>query len=420
MIVVPTGNADHDWDALATDHGNPGGYLNYLTTTHDRPLIDPAPAALALTVGGTAGRPISRPGLREQRLGTGSDPSALTRCGPGQAGAVKPELVADAGTLVAVDGRPSARRVVAQRVLARGPSELFAFRHGTSFAAPAVTHALARVRHQHPDISPELARALVLQSAEDVSLDDELPPLKPAAAERRKLPILGYGKARPTLAALSSDERVVLVDERPLPVDSITIYTVPLPSVFFESGRGPRTIDLAMAFSPGTRHGRLDYLGSRLYPFLFHGVDIVVLRRILGEATLDDLAEAQPDEDVEDNAADNDAEPVSEPRTLTDLSPFRIGLWPSSPQIGPSANIVGRWRRYQALNAERGDIAHLVVRSVSRWSEKGVEDPFAVALAVGYEGGQKALQLHTEIEARLDAMVELPVELRVGGRSAPR
>ena len=56
-------------------------------------------------------------------------------------------------------------------------------------------------------------------------------------------------------------------------------------------------------------------------------------------------------------------------------------------------------------------VAHLAIRSTSRWSPKGTEDPFAVALALGHN--RSDVDLHAELRARIDLEVDDDVEVEL-------
>ena len=141
-------------------------------------LIDPATSALSLTVGSIARREdpsMYSPGTQLAASAIGC-PSPFTRCGPGVAGAVKPEVVASGGNfaLDSLMGAPSWRRNDPQlgeptlnRDFATG--RLLRAVCGTSFAAAQVTHIAARMeaalRNEFQTApSQNLVRALLVSS----------------------------------------------------------------------------------------------------------------------------------------------------------------------------------------------------------------------------------------------------------------
>ncbi|MDA8067421.1 MAG: S8 family peptidase [Actinomycetota bacterium] len=381
VVVVPTGNI-HPRDYVSNDQQGADEYAARLATSPLSVLIDPAPAALAITVGGigqTAGIP-----LGERILGVADAPSAITRRGPGVARAIKPELVAPSGTMAWNPTLGFVVRSQLKRILcSHDPTALFRRDIGTSFAAPAVSRVAAAVRAENPTVkSAALTRALVLQSAAPVRLSQtKLPPGQPAEVARHARNLVGHGSPRLDAAIGSSTGRVVLVAEGALPVDFVVLYSVPLPQSFFETG-GTRRITLGVSFDPLTRYRRLDYMGSRIYPYLFHG------------ATADAIAGALLQAD--DQALQG---------SLGGLRKFRLALDPSSTASSDSANIYGIWERKTRMDPARGDAAILALRSSRRWAPENTQDRIGVALAVEHEG--RDVDLHAELTAR----VQLPVEV---------
>ena len=150
LCVVATGNYHGD-DAGPGDWR--AEYPKYLTSP-GASLLDPAPALNAVTVGSIARHERNEhwpddPGyLPVARIG---QPSPFTRHGPSVNGAVKPDLV-DYGGNVAVGARGGNRLTLGRQ----GVGELsisrdfatgrpFAEDSGTSFAAPRVANAAARI-----------------------------------------------------------------------------------------------------------------------------------------------------------------------------------------------------------------------------------------------------------------------------------
>lgn len=251
VIIVPTGNS-HPSDYTSNDAPGATGYVSGVCQSPAAALTDPASAALALTVGGT-GQSAGLPKVGEIVLGQDDQPSAITRCGPGVARGIKPELVERSGTMA---WSPSMGFVERPRQLARilcsnDPTEIFRHDIGTSFAAPAIARVATAVRSENPGVgSSALTRALVLQSASPVNLDRKsLPPGPKAAAARHERSLVGHGAPRLGFAIGSTASRVVLIAEGTLPVDFVVLYNVPLPASFFSRG-GTRRITLGLGLRP--------------------------------------------------------------------------------------------------------------------------------------------------------------------------
>ncbi|MGH3903037.1 MAG: S8 family peptidase, partial [Pseudonocardiaceae bacterium] len=177
-------------------------------------LLDPAPAALALTVGALCtdsgqGAVPGRENIDRQPLGIAGHPSPATRTGPGAMHMIKPELCAPGGGFSYDHGM---NRLVemdpAVHVLGASgsrPDRLLATSVGTSFAAPLVTHAALRVLSAYPALSSSGVRALLLASAEPT------PPVvesdSDAATRKQQARLTGYGRVSAERAEASDDHR---------------------------------------------------------------------------------------------------------------------------------------------------------------------------------------------------------------------
>jgi len=396
VLVVPTGNVEDPREYMLEGPSARADYVRAALASDATTLLDPAPAALALTVGGLgAGGSLK---LGEYPLGIADAPSANTRRGPGIARGIKPELAAPAGTVSTSDDLGFRDRDPLKLVvLSHQPDELFTRAKGTSFAAPVIARVATAVQAQYPDASSPLIRALVLQASAATAFDEAL---LPAGTEterlRSRVHMVGHGTPTVDGARFSRADRVVLVAEGVLEVDKVVLYEFPVPTSVLETG-GLRTIDLAVCFDPLTQYRRKDYIGSRLFPYVFFGQTVESIKAVLAEADIAEL-EAE-DEEV--------AEPVS--GTLGSLKPLTFR--PSTAMSSDSANIMMRWKRSHRLDAALPPVAHLAIRSSSRWSSPGTKDPFAVALALGHN--RSDIDLHAELRARIDLEVELDVEVEL-------
>jgi hypothetical protein len=396
VLIVPTGNVEDPREYVPVGPDARVDFVRAALASDATTLLDPAPAALALTVGGLGADGSLK--LGEYPLGIADAPSANTRRGPGIARGIKPELAAPAGTVSTSDhlGFPD-RNPLKLVVLSHEPDELFTRARGTSFAAPVIARVATAVQAQYPDASSPLIRALVLQASAAVPFDEALLPAGTEATRlRSRVHMVGHGTPTVDRARFSRGDRVVLVAEGTLEVDKVVLYEFPLPASFFETG-GLRTIDLAVCFDPLTRYRRKHYTGSRLFPYVFLGQTVESIKAVLAEVDVEEL-EAEGEED---------AEPAS--GKLASLNPLTFR--PSTAMSSDSANILMRWKRSQRLEAALPPVAHLAIRSSSRWSPPGTEDPFAVALALGHN--RSDVDLHAELRARLKIEVELDVEVEV-------
>lgn len=260
LFVIPTGN-------FAGDELNPvdwrSEYPAYLNN-QQAPLLDPAPALNALTVGSLARYDQDRRSAQypddpsHQPVARTDQPSPFTRAGPSVNGAIKPDLV-DYGGNYSVDVRGghisalSVGELSTSRDFAAG--RLFAQDAGTSFAAPHVAHAAARIMAELPEASPDLCRALLVahacspEACAGLFADD-------ADALRN---IVGYGLVDRSALYRSFENCVTLWAEGTIHNHRHHFYEVPIPEEFWHGGRRSRQLTVALAYRPPMRTTRIDY-----------------------------------------------------------------------------------------------------------------------------------------------------------------
>ena len=242
-------------------------------------LIDPATSALSLTVGAVARR--EDPSMWYLSAGTQlaasavGCPSPFTRCGPGVADAVKPEVVASGGNygLNSIAGSVHWRKNdpnLAEPTLNRDfASRLLRAVCGTSLAAAQVTHVAARMeaalRNQfHAAPSQNLVRALLVSSARQHDNVREY------LDKAELLNTIGYGE--PTVEyCWSTPNRISLIAEDTVQYRNFHVYSLVLPEDFLHKP-GRRSISVALAYDPPTRLSRRDYLATWMWLEVFGGL----------------------------------------------------------------------------------------------------------------------------------------------------
>jgi hypothetical protein len=253
-------------------------YPDYLVTAENR-IVDPATAAIALTVGSLAhanGLPTDGSGGAELRAVAAPNlPTPVTRSGPGPNKSIKPDLV-DFGGTVLFDGMTqqivSGDHYASAGMLTLRPDYLgglLTSSTGTSMAAPRIAYKAGLLLRAMPTASANMIRALLALSASAPA--EALQCLHRFGAEGQRA-CLGYGI--PDIArALDSEERrvIFIADREELATDQFALYRVPLPKEF-QSTKGKRHIRVSMAFDPPVRHTRLEYLGLRLNYHLIRGM----------------------------------------------------------------------------------------------------------------------------------------------------
>jgi hypothetical protein len=280
VVIVTAGNA-------AGDHRAPWGaqaenitqrYPNYLIAPGNR-IVDPAPAALALTVGSLAhanGLPTENiAGAELRAIASLNQPTPITRSGPGTNDAIKPDLVDYGGTCL-FDGMgpriATGNNYASAGMLTLRPdylAGLLTSATGTSMAAPRIAYKAAVLLRAMPAASANLIRSLLALSA---SVPAEATECLKGLGNGAVLACCGYGV--PDLArALSSEERrvILVADHQILATDQFALFRIPLPKDF-QTTKGKRLIRVSLAFDPPVRHTRLEYLGLRLNYHLIRGI----------------------------------------------------------------------------------------------------------------------------------------------------
>ena len=243
-------------------------------------LIDPATSALSLTVGAVARR--EDPSMLSLSAGTQlaasavGCPSPFTRCGPGVAGAVKPEVVAPGGNygLDSIAGRLHWRRDdpnLGEPTLNRDfvSGRLLRAVCGTNFAAAHVTHVAARMEAALKNDfetapSQNLVRALL------VSSDRPNDNVSKYVDKGDLLNTVGYGQPNVEYC-WSTPNRVSLVAEDIVGYRTFHVYSLVVPEDFLQEP-GRRSISVALAYDPPTRLSRRDYIATAMWLDVFGGL----------------------------------------------------------------------------------------------------------------------------------------------------
>ena len=167
LLVVSAGNLY--FDELAPQAQLLPRWPAYLTDPGFE-IVDPAQAALAITVGATSRHDAgSIGGSHRMIVAAAGGPAPFTRHGPGVLQAIKPEVTADGGNWV-FDRRANApapdHAVEVISTSNRYPGELFAANLGTSVAAGQIAHIAGLLETAYPELDPLTWRALLLQGAD--------------------------------------------------------------------------------------------------------------------------------------------------------------------------------------------------------------------------------------------------------------
>jgi subtilisin family serine protease len=308
VLVISAGNAKIDPPQVHRSDEFQGAVRDLLLS-NTNPIIDPAYAALGLTVGSIAREDIPflalAPGQQPQRRSTlvaspANSPSPFTRTGhitssgSGLQRIIKPELVGYGGNY-AVNTFGTGWDIKDLRLAE--PSLNFNFQGtrllsmmcGTSQAAPYVTHVAALVeaqlRQRGVKFSANLIRALTVHSASVPQKTQEWLGLNqgysPTDAELRQLRSMGYGLPDPIRACYSQDNRAVLTTEDSVGEGNYHLYELEIPDTFLEL-EGRRKIKVTLVYNPPTRGTRKEHIGRTMWFQLYRRTTETQIRQAMG------------------------------------------------------------------------------------------------------------------------------------------
>lgn len=279
----------------------------YEQNISDFKIIDPASAALAITVGSIAHEvaPFENyPGDLHFAPAKFNHPSPFTCAGPGFKGMIKPELVEYGGNLIT--NRISRANNLSAKILSLNKNfvtdgRLFNSDIGTSMACPKVAHQLALLINKYPDKSNNMIKALLLSSAK---IPAECPPafngITKNSSDKDRMPLLNlYGFGLPSLneALESENDKVLLIRENRIGLNKIHLYRIELPETLF-AVRGKRIISVTLIFDPPVNKNRIEYLACSMGFTLFKNTSIETISSAYQQIRVE---ENQNLEDVEEN-----------------------------------------------------------------------------------------------------------------------
>lgn len=254
-----------DLDALARDHdaifiisaGNLHPHVKYpdpaklpphpeYLLEDGRTVLQPAEALNALTVGSISTANDPYPASPAVRGAAGKrSASPFTRCGALR-NVLKPDLVEEGGDL-AIDPQlgwsppnPGLRIPTTGPEFAHG--KLFTYTEGTSFAAPKVTHLVARILGSMPDAPANLVRALLVNSA-------SFPEGAQSYPKERAMKLCGFGVPDLDRTLYCTDRRATLYFAGEIAIDAVLLFDIPVPPEL-SSSKGRKRITVTVAYDP--------------------------------------------------------------------------------------------------------------------------------------------------------------------------
>ena len=378
QTLIPSAQILADWPRYLIDAGHQ--------------ILDPAQAAIALTVGAVVdGDGLSTPSagtsLGRSAVAAAPGPAPYTRHGPGVRDAIKPELVAQGGNWVFDQGTGALISDEAVEIVstsARFPDALFGTSVGTSLAAPEVTHLAGLTQSVYPSLSANALRALLAQSAIHETPLAERFSVFGGAEESTLHALCGYGTPNLERAATSTDNRVVLYSEDEVRPDAFHVYRLPMTECF-TTVPGPRSLTVALAFDPPVRHRRFDYLAYQMDFLVVRGIEL---------ADLFEIAAAG----IEDPEAGK-------------LGEYEVKLRPTRTTRSRGTLQVGRLCVSQRPHKKFHDDWYIVVRSLNKWMKTDAPpQPYALTATLEVERGEHLYaeiqaEVRLELEARLQATI---------------
>lgn len=288
VIVVPTGNAGVNAISgrISSGHHVEADYPTYLDSPEHR-LAEPAPAALAITVGSIAHSDgVAELGGRRfswKAIASLKNLSPFSRTGPGVGANSKrqnkPDVVHYGGNFAmndtgqVVSNEPGVS--VVSTALNSSTGKMFKACNGTSFAAPVVARIAADIQHAYPDASANLIRALLAVGAR---IPD---PAVNTTNLVRRAARFGLGLPDAIRSIESGMRRSTMTYDGSMPVDTVRIHPVPIPEVFRRGSGGSRSISVALAFDPPVKRQRREYLAAVMQVDLYRNVTIDELEEVL-------------------------------------------------------------------------------------------------------------------------------------------
>lgn len=407
VFVVSTGNFKyencHDYKKLKE------AYPSYFYKMKECRLIEPANSVTSITVGAISisDEIINSPeSLSRIHVSGRNHLSSITRIGPGVMNAIKPDFVAYGGDrAVEIDYsgryRPINNIGLSKLLFGNDNEGLFTWSVGTSFAAPYISHILARILAKYPDISSNLLRTIIASSANipteirdqlySVVEDEET--LGKEFLYRNKNnynKILhystGYGYPEMDKCLESFENRVVLVadmksDHDKIKPDNMHIFEVPLPQEF-RRAVGKKKVIISLAFNPPVRNTRLDYIG------------VSMDYRLIKGTSMEDVVNAYESQKGKD-----------EPFTIDKKYECSLEPGTSLRGVGTLQRSVYEFSRDSNFNEH--DKLFLVVNSKMNWSD----EPQEYAVVAVLESDDEDLKLYNIIKERIEQSITTRIRI---------
>ena len=407
VFVVSTGNFQYE---SCNDYNNiKETYPNYLYKTKESKIIEPANSASSITVGAisVSDEIINSPErLTKINVTKRNDISSITRIGPGVMNAIKPDFIAyggDRGIEIDFSERyKPTNNIGLSKLLFNNDNEgLFTWDIGTSFAAPYISHILARILNRYPDASNNLLRCIIASSANipeetaqqvrnvvdnETELEKEFIYQNKNNYNKALYYSIGYGFPNIDKCLESFENRVVLIadmksDNNKINPDNMHIFEVPLPEEFRQAA-GKKRVIISLAFNPPVRNTRLDYIGVSMDYRLIKGVS---MEEVIG------AYESQKGKD----------EPLSIEKK------YECSLEPGSNLRGAGTLQKSIYEFSRDTNFNNNDNLYLVVNSKMNWSNQ----PQKYAVVAVLESEDDELRIYNKVKERIEQTITTRIRI---------
>lgn len=385
IFVISTGNLSMLQLRTYFQDSQPQPYPDYFVDD-DAKLLDPAQAALALTVGALSpGTLIVGPTGSASAIAGRNQPAPFTRCGPGVNREIKPELVDFGGNYAYDSGGGFVRANPGTNVMMASHQLTPAIAHdsGTSFAAPRVTYKLAMIladleSMDLTEISASLLKALIINSSDYASLGGEHRDFINAmdAVRQKHWPyVVGYGIPNHDRATSSDPYSVLLVFNGELKPDTVAYFDIPVPADLAHATGGTKRLTITVVHTPEVQRWGLErYLATTLKWRVFRGdVDREEIIKSMSVEDADDLLENQPERPGE--------------------LPGKLGIRLRS--RGTIQHDVIEWTRHQEQYSANSYT--LAISAYEKWARNNPE-PVPFAVVVRLEDTTRTTQVYSAVQ----------------------
>lgn len=373
-------------------------------------LLDPSQAALAITVGSVA--PGSSVVMADGTVVAPQlCPSPFTRIGPGILGEIKPEVVDFGGNWIRDFSLPRVRTNSGTNIMMASNCLTPAVHHeaGTSFAAPKISHKLARILTDLKSVvsgrvSAPLLRAALINSSSVRTQGGDSDPVtefrESFGSLHSSAQLFGYGTPDITKATFGNEYMSTCFYQGQLEVDQVAFFRIPIPREL-KSAVGKKRLFVTVAYAPPVNSSGLkNYLGSRMQWRLFRGdAPEEEIIEILASSEEANDEENESEEGLDDELDDSSSSLAGS----KELKCHLYGLRTRSK--GTIQHDVFEWTNHRESYSDNDYL--LAVSLYKRWSTLPV--PFAVVVRL--EETSWSTPIYSKVKARIG---ELRVRTTVG------